>query len=142
MNRYAGFGAGQVVQTENYELAVVEDFIIRKREQQFVRWDADSTRYRIDKVKTPVVERIVVRVPRRGRWRGLDGRLLSKKVKLSKQETKTLMLQALVQRNKLHWLVRMYPEEQPNLPVLVAKYAPPEGFPPARYMPPSLYFSD
>jgi hypothetical protein len=45
-----------------------------------------------------------------------------KKVKLSPEQTKELMIEQLVKRNQLKTLVRMYPEERENIPELVKRY--------------------
>ncbi|MFN8396355.1 MAG: hypothetical protein U0176_17150, partial [Bacteroidia bacterium] len=45
--------------------------------------------------------------------------------KLSKEETKEIMIRELIKRQKYVWLVRMYPEERKNLESLKELYKNP-----------------
>jgi hypothetical protein len=49
--------------------------------------------------------------------------------KLSREETKEIMIRELIKRQKYVWLVRMYPEERPNLDNLKTLYGAPGSAP-------------
>ena len=69
------------------------------------------------------VKHIIVEVPRsKDRFRKGNGDPSLKKVKLSRAETKTIMMRELVERNKLNWLVRIYPEERQNIKSIIARF--------------------
>lgn len=101
-NRYSGVTQGNVVETTK-GLAVVEDYVVKK-----------GTYYPI---------RIVVSTIQ-GLGRNEKGEAKLNYHKLSKEETKEIMIRELIKRQKFIWLVRMYPEERKNLESLKQLYSP------------------
>lgn len=98
--RYSGVSQGNIVET-SLGTAVVEDYVVRK-----------NTYYPI---------KIVVSIPRdKGRDKKGEPRLSYHK--LTREETKEIMIRELIKRQKFIWLVRMYPEERPNLDALKTLY--------------------
>ena len=138
---YSGVGAGQLIMTEQYGTAQVVDFVMGNRTQYFYRWGQDSTTHYCMTRDVRVVKRLVVRIPKRGRWRTWDGRPRIKTIKLSEEETKRIMIRHLVMRNKLFQLLRMYPEERENLQALRLKYSLPD-MPRMPVYGPTEFFSD
>jgi hypothetical protein len=134
-SNYSGLGVGQIVETRELGPVVVADFVVRNKVVSYDRWrPEDSTDvYRVKK-KIRSVRNIIVYTSRNGEWYNRRGDLDLKKVKLSRKESKQLMIKHLVQRNKLDWLVRMYPEEIENLEALKARYGMPESALPRNYM--------
>jgi hypothetical protein len=104
-NRYSGVTQGNIVETTK-GLAVVEDYVVKK-----------GTYYPI---------RIVVSTIQ-GLGRNEKGEAKLNYHKLSKEETKEIMIRELIKRQKFIWLVRMYPEERKNLESLKQLYAPDNG---------------
>ncbi len=104
-NRYSGVTQGNVVETTK-GLAVVEDYVVKK-----------GTYYPI---------RIVVSTIQ-GLGRNEKGEAKLNYHKLSKEETKEIMIRELIKRQKYIWLVRMYPEERKNLESLKQLYGPGGG---------------
>jgi hypothetical protein len=107
----------------------VVDYKIGRYATTFIRYNQkDSTKAKIERRYVPGIRRIYVMVlkdydnPRL--WTGKGN---MKRVQLSELETKTIMVENLVKRNRLYWLVRMYPEERQNLPTLLEKYANPNS---------------
>ena len=98
--RYSGVSQGNVVET-SYGPAVVEDYVVKKD------------------IYYPT--RIIVSIPK-SKPRDKKGEPRLKMIKLSKAETKEIMIRELVKRRKFIWLVRMYPEERRNLDNLKELY--------------------
>jgi hypothetical protein len=142
MNTYSGVGAGALVEVPRYGTVQVVDFIIRNRTYTHLHWGPDSTgRFKKEKRRIKSVDRLVVHVPRRGLWRTVDGRPHVKKVRLTRDESKQVMLAHLVQRDQVAWLIRMYPEERPNLEAIRLRYAPNAPYHRPLWYPPRLNFN-
>jgi len=124
---YSGVSAGQVVETEEYGIAVVTDFILKDR---ILKYPQVVYGKRNKKVKEKVREKkikgvrnLVVLVPKDPKkMRKRNGQANLKKVVLSQDETKQIMIQHLMKKDNMLWIVRMYPEEEQNIPVLRVKY--------------------
>jgi hypothetical protein len=122
---WAGVSAGHVVSIRGYKwakgdsVAVVTDYKIRNFKRVYERYKKeDSTRvYRVKK-KVKSIKYITVEFGKRTK----KGKLKIYRRRMNFRETKEAMLQALILRNKLLDLVRMYPEEKHNLPLLRKKY--------------------
>ncbi|GIV43113.1 MAG: hypothetical protein KatS3mg035_0236 [Bacteroidia bacterium] len=121
---YSGVSAGQIIETQKYGKGVVTDYIVRNRLIQYVRYvNGDSTKIKVKYRKSPSIKHLVVLVPRdEKKLRKSNGDPNLKKVKLSQRETKEIMMKHLIERRNFVWLIRMYPEEEQNLPELYAKY--------------------
>ncbi len=121
---YSGVSAGQIVETEKYGKSIVTDYIVKNRLIQYVRYvNGDSTKIKVKYRKSPSIKHLVVLVPRdEKKLRKSNGDPNLKKVKLSQKETKEIMMKHLVEKKNFVWLIRMYPEEEQNLPELYAKY--------------------
>ena len=65
--------------------------------------------------------KIILSIPK-DKARNARGEARLKMIKLSKSETKEIMIRELVIRRKFIWLVRMYPEERRNLDSLKDLY--------------------
>ena len=98
---------GNVVETSK-GVAVVEDYVVKK-----------GTYY--------PVRIIVSTIQGLGRNEKGEAKLIMHK--LSKEETKEIMIRELIKRQKYIWLVRMYPEERKNLESLKQLYGNPGGGP-------------
>jgi hypothetical protein len=122
---YSGISAGEIVETNDNGTGVVVDYKIGRYATTFVRYNGkDSTKVKIERKYVPGIRRLFVMVVKDPNHpRDLNGMPLMRKVQLSEGETKALMLQSLVRRRRLEWLVRMYPEERQNLQELLEKYA-------------------
>ncbi|MBX3102675.1 MAG: hypothetical protein KF690_09220 [Bacteroidetes bacterium] len=122
-NICSGVSAGQIVETQDYGTAVVADYIIGERIQRFVRYTSeDSTRRKVVVRKTKAVEQIVVIVNKRQELkRNARGEAKFKRVLLSQEESKAIMIDYLLKKDQLYWIIRMYPEEKKNLPELLAR---------------------
>ncbi|MFN7708604.1 MAG: hypothetical protein ACK5QE_08095 [Sphingobacteriia bacterium] len=122
-NVVSSLSAGQMVKTEDYGTVMIADYVIDKRIKRMVRWaDADSSKKRIVKLKRAAVRNLIVIVPvdpamRRNR----QGEVTFKRVLLSEAETKDLMIEHFIQKGMTEQLIRMYPEERPNLPSHIAR---------------------
>ncbi|MEM7036862.1 MAG: hypothetical protein AAF570_07785, partial [Bacteroidota bacterium] len=105
--RYSGVSQGNVVET-SVGTAIVENYVVKKN------------------LYYPV--RIIVSIPKdRPRTKKGDARL--KYIKLTREETKEIMIRELIKRRKFIWLVRMYPEERKNLESLKQLYMNPGAGP-------------
>lgn len=106
----------------------VEKFIVRKKIYYFYRYkDGRQQEKKRVKKKIPAVKQIIVKVPdeeKGGLFAANDGRPALKKVRLSEEETKKLMIKHLVLRGKIRWLLTLYPEEKRNLQKHIQRYAP------------------
>lgn len=120
---HSGVSVGSIVETKVWKKVVVADYIVRKKRLRFVRYtDGDSLNGHIVHKPIPSVRNIVVWVPKKGGMRKPNGIPNFKKVRLTVNETKEIMIQNLLIRDKVNWLVQMYPEERMNLEVLKKKY--------------------
>jgi len=121
---YSGVSAGQIIETQKYGKGVVTDYVIKNRLIQYVRYiNGDSTKIKVRYRKSPSIKHLIVLVPRNEKHlRKPNGDPNLKKVKLSQKETKEIMMKHLVEKRNFVWLIRMYPEEEQNLPELYAKY--------------------
>ncbi len=121
---YSGVSAGQIIETQKYGKSIVTDYIVKNRLIQYVRYvNGDSTKIKIKYRKSPSIKHLVVLVPKDEKnLRKRNGEPNLKKVKLSQKETKEIMMRHLVEKRNFVWLIRMYPEEEKNLPELYAKY--------------------
>jgi len=121
---YSGVSAGQIIETQKYGKGVVTDYVIKNRLIQYVRYvNGDSTKIKVKYRKSPSIKHLVVLVPKdEKKLRKSNGDPNLKKVKLSQRETKDIMMKHLVEKRNFVWLIRMYPEEEQNLPELYAKY--------------------
>lgn len=119
----SGIAAGQVVQTEKYGKVVVSDFVIGKKKNSFYKFiDKEEKKRAPVTKKVSAVRNIVVKVPINEKPRKNNGEPHFKKVKLSRAESKEIIMQQLVQRKNLSLLVQMYPEERENIDALKIKY--------------------
>lgn len=98
--RYSGVSAGCIVET-SHGTAVVSDYVTEKD------------------IIYPI-KLIVLITKNSPRKKNGDPNL--KKITLSREETKEIMIRELIKRQKFIWLVRMYPEERPNLESLKKLY--------------------
>jgi hypothetical protein len=105
--RYSGVSQGNIVETSK-GLAVVKDYIVRK-----------GTYYPIRLIVSTI----------QGLGRNERGEAKLVMHKLTKEETKEIMIRELIKRQKYLWLVRMYPEERKNLESLKLLYRNPNGSP-------------
>lgn len=127
---YTGLSAGQMVETSQGK-GTVENFIVRKKVYYFYRYanGKQQEKKRVKK-KIPAVKQIVVKVPDESdggifsSFKNNDSRASLKKVRLSEEETKKLMIKHLVLRGKIRWLLMLYPEEKRNLQKHIQRYAP------------------
>jgi hypothetical protein len=119
----SGVSAGQIVQTQDFGTAVVADYIIGERIQRFVRYTSeDSTRKKVVVRKSKAVEQLVVLVQKRqDKGRNKRGEVAFKRVLLSYEESKAIMIDYLIKKDQLYWIIRMYPEEKKNLPELLSR---------------------
>lgn len=99
-NRYSGMSKGNVVES-SVGPAVIEDYLVKKG------------------IYYPT--RVIVSIPK-SKPRDKKGEPRLKYFKLSKAETKEIMIRELVRRRKFVWLVRMYPDERRNLDNLKSLY--------------------
>lgn len=104
-NRYSGVSQGCVIET-SAGVAVVKDYIVKK-----------DTYYPLN---------LIVEIAKDPHHTN-DGEPQVKKLRLSRTETKEIMIRELIKRGKFIWLVRMYPEERKNLPALKELYLNPNG---------------
>ncbi|MFW5658738.1 MAG: hypothetical protein ACOCZ8_02035 [Bacteroidota bacterium] len=122
---YSGVSTGYPVETEEHGLAIVKKFKIKPKVYKYARWGGDSTDIKIRKRKVNTIKHIMVQVPRDGFFDKIGGLFKGsqfKTVKLSEAESKRIMMEQLMERGKIDWLVRMYPEERPNLQQIKIDY--------------------
>ncbi|MCS7073958.1 MAG: hypothetical protein NZ108_05785, partial [Bacteroidia bacterium] len=121
---HSGVAVGNVIETSKYDKAIVKDYIVQKKILRYKRYpNGDSTMTCTKEKEIRAVKHIIVEVPRsKDKYRTSNGNPALKKVKLSRAETKTIMMRELVERNKLNWLVRIYPEERQNLKAIIAQF--------------------
>ncbi len=134
---YSGISAGQVVKSQKYGFGVVADVELGLKKTNFVRYKDPAAQQRSVAgqnerppgrfVRQPNyvagVKNLVIVVPNPNRKSKRDA---FKRVRLDPDETKEIMLASLVKRNRIDWIVRMYPEERENLLFLKQKYTPPK----------------
>jgi hypothetical protein len=101
-DRYSGVAQGNVIET-SLGTAVVEDYVVKK-----------GTYYPLNLIVSRPI----------GDGRNDKGEKQLKYTKLSREETREIMIRELIVREKYIWLVRMYPEERPNLEKLKELYGP------------------
>lgn len=119
----SGVSVGTIVETKAWKKVVVADYVVRKKKLQFVRYaDGDSLLGKIARKPIPAVRNIIVWVPKKNGMRKPNGEPNFKKVRLTVNETKEIMIKNLLIRDKVNWLVQMYPEERMNLEALKKKY--------------------
>jgi hypothetical protein len=131
----SGVSQGTFIETERYGMAIVQDFVIKKRTMKFYRWGPDSTKKRSVRKRIRTVSNLKVLVPKNQRWLTKNGKPNYKQITLDRRETKQVMLRNLVKRNKLNELVRMYPEERKNLEALKTRFGNPDDTLPPGYLP-------
>ena len=121
---YSGVSPGYPIETQEHGTAIVKKFKIKNKVFESARWGGDSTDIKIRKRKVRAIKHIIVEVDRKGFFGGI-AKLFGKDrktVKLSVEETRQIMIKQLMLRGKIDWLVRMYPEERPNLQQIKIDY--------------------
>jgi len=122
---YSGVSGGQMIDVKDYGLGVVVDFVVKDRVIQLVKYvNGDSTKPKITKKKVPTVKHIIVLVINPKKPQKASGEANFKKIKLSVDETKQVMVMNLAKQKNFVWLFRLYPEERANAFQIMAKYAP------------------
>lgn len=119
----SGIAVGQVIETQKYGMAVVQDFVIGKKKNHYFKFaDRELIKRKEITRKVSAVKNIVVKVPRNDKPRTKSGEPNFKKITLSRSESKEIIMRQLIQRQKLNLLVQMYPEERENIDALKLKY--------------------
>ncbi len=129
---YSSVSAGMIVPTSEYGDVVVVDYVLKNHVIWYrVRRSLDdSTRFKIKKRKQKAIHRLVVLVLNDKRPRKRDGSVNFKRVKLSPEETKQILIYYYLKKDRIDLLTKAYPEEQKNLEILKYRYGYKRRFPP------------
>lgn len=126
---------GDIVDTKEYGRAVVVDYVLAERTEQYLEWRGNEIGDR-GRVKTRTyfaIKSLVVQGTKveRNRIVGVGLTFSSVELKkdyvtfeLSPEETKEIFIQRLIERGESEMLTLVYPEERKNFDSWVAKFPP------------------
>lgn len=121
---YSPISAGMIVSTEKYGDVMVADYVLRNHVQwlRFRKHAEDSTHFVVKKRTRKVIKHLVVLILHPRKPYDREGFVRFKKVRLSEEETKRILIEHYFRRGRVDWLLRMYPDERKNLQILQERY--------------------
>ena len=131
VNIYSGVAKGTMVVTRDWGEAPIDGYVIRKKKVYFYRYvKNDLTEKKKVVKKIRAIKNLKVLAPKnKDAMRGEGGKPRMKRIKLSAEESKSIMITELIKRNNVKWIVLLYPEERENLQQLLMQQqdvAPPD----------------